>query len=182
MKDSKNLVIGLLCAVICVMAVAYAAFQTTLTINGTATITSEWNVAITDIQCDATAVEGGEAAAVTKNFTGTTAQFNFTFKQPGDSGTCVVTITNSGDLKAYAKTLTTVVTDAKGNTTDVTLDSDVIKYTVSGITEGTKLAAKGTNTYTIKAEFDANAGDKEITDAQKSKTLTVTVDYEQDLA
>ena len=36
MKDSKNLVIGMLCAVVCIMAVAYAAFSTTLTINGTA--------------------------------------------------------------------------------------------------------------------------------------------------
>lgn len=182
MKDSKNLVIGLLCAVVCVMAVAYAAFQTTLTINGTATITSEWNVAITDIQCEATAVEGGDAVAVTKSFSGTTAQFDFTFKQPGDSGTCVVTVTNNGDLKAKVKSLTTVATDATGKTEAVTLTSDVIKYTVSGITEGTKLAAKGTNTYTINAEFDSNAGETEITEAQKSKTLTVTIDYEQDLA
>ena len=35
MKDSKNLVIGMLCAVVCIMAVAYAAFSATLTVTTT---------------------------------------------------------------------------------------------------------------------------------------------------
>ena len=40
----KNVLIGALLAVVFVMAVGYAAFATTLTINGEATITSNWHV------------------------------------------------------------------------------------------------------------------------------------------
>ena len=66
MKDSKNLVIGMLCAVICIMAVAYAAFSTTLTINGTASIESNWCVRIKDAPtCTKTPVTGGAADSVT---------------------------------------------------------------------------------------------------------------------
>lgn len=184
MKDSKNLIIGMLCAVVCVMAVAYAAFQTTLTINGTATISSTWNVAITAIDCTATAVEGGQAAAVTKSFTATTAQFDFTFNQPGDTGHCDVTISNTGSLDARVKSIDTVVKDGAGvskndGSLDVT-DADLIKYSLSGIAVGDTLAATKTQTYKIDAAYDADATGS-ATDATKTKTVTVTIGYEQKL-
>lgn len=183
MKDSKNLIIGMLCAVVCVMAVAYAAFQTTLTINGTATISSTWNVAITAIDCTATAVEGGQAAAVTKSFTATTAQFDFTFNQPGDTGHCDVTISNTGSLDARVKSIDTVVKDgagtSKSDSLDVT-DADLIKYSLSGITVGDTLAATKTQTYKIDAAYDADATGS-ATEATKTKTVTVTIGYEQKL-
>ena len=40
----KNILIGALLAVVFVMAVGYAAFAQTLTINGSAEITSSWDV------------------------------------------------------------------------------------------------------------------------------------------
>lgn len=180
MKDSKNIVIGLLCAVVCIMAVAYAAFSTTLNINGTATIASNWNVAITGIECSAKAVEGGEAAAVTKSFTGTSATFNFTFNQPGDTGTCTVTVTNAGSLNAVVSNINVTATD--GASSDTGLTDDAIQYEVSGIDNGTKLTANnGTNTYVINAEFVDALGGAAPTNAQKTKTLTVTIEYAQDL-
>ncbi len=188
MKDSKNLIIGMLCAVVCVMAVAYAAFQTTLTINGTATISSTWNVAITAIDCNATAVEGGQAAAVTKSFTATTAQFDFTFNQPGDTGHCDVTISNTGSLDAKVKSIDTVVKDGSGASKTVTADdnsldvtaADLIKYNLSGIATGDTLAAGKTQTYKIDAAYDADATGS-ATEATKTKTVTVTIGYEQKL-
>ncbi|MBQ7137164.1 MAG: hypothetical protein IJO43_04240 [Bacilli bacterium] len=188
MKDSKNLVIGLLCAVVCIMAVAYAAFATTLNVNGTATIASNWDVHISNISCKATPVEGGttDAEAVTKSFGATTAQFNMKFFQPGDSAECVVTITNSGTLDAKVSTIETIITDANNNTnkTDetLTLESDAIRYNLSGIVEGTTLAAGQTNTYTISAEFFDVANGQTPSEDQLSKTVTVNVTYEQDLA
>jgi len=52
MNESKkrNVIIGSLCAVLLLMVVGYAAFSTTLNINGTANISSTWNILITDIQ------------------------------------------------------------------------------------------------------------------------------------
>ena len=46
----KNALIGALLAVVFVMAVGYAAFAQQLTINGSASISSSWDVHIKDIQ------------------------------------------------------------------------------------------------------------------------------------
>ena len=45
----KNIIISFLVAIVCIMAIGYAAFQTTLNITGTASITSDWNIKITDV-------------------------------------------------------------------------------------------------------------------------------------
>ena len=49
MKNKKNIIMGTLLIVILLMAVGYSAFATQLNINGTAEITGEWNVKITNI-------------------------------------------------------------------------------------------------------------------------------------
>ena len=193
MKDSKNLVIGLLCAVVCIMAVAYAAFSTTLNITGTATISSEWDVQITGITCDVDYVEGGAVApndeegnstAAVSSFNGTTAQFDFQFYQPGDVGHCDVTITNGGTIAAKVNSISVATTDKAGAST--TLTDNAIKYSVSGITDTTKLSASGTNTYSIDAEFvgleDDNGQSLAIPDAATKKTLTVAIEYVQDFS
>ena len=48
-NKGRNIVIGALLAAVAIMAVGYAALAQTLTISGTASISSTWNVAITDI-------------------------------------------------------------------------------------------------------------------------------------
>ena len=47
--NQKNIVIGVLCLVICIMAIGFAAFSTTLNINGTSSIESNWSVVFTNI-------------------------------------------------------------------------------------------------------------------------------------
>ena len=46
---NKNILIGALLAVILIMGVGYAAFAQQLNINGTANITSTWQVELTNI-------------------------------------------------------------------------------------------------------------------------------------
>ena len=48
-NKKRNIIIGSLCAVVLLMAVGYAAFQTVLNIQGTSNITSSWNVKITNV-------------------------------------------------------------------------------------------------------------------------------------
>jgi len=184
MRDSKNLVIGMLCAVVCIMAVAYAAFSTTLNVNGTATISSNWKVGFTDIICEATEVEGGatsinvgeetvELAAngslVGEAGTSTSATFDVTFLQPGDSAVCTVTVKNSGTLNAKVETLT--VTNPSGG---------IITYVVDSIAQGDKLAAGAADTFTITATYDETEEQPE--DEALSKTLVISAVYSQDLA
>lgn len=185
MKDSKNLVIGLLCAVVCVMAVAYAAFSTTLNINGTATVTSTWDVRITAIDCDATAAANGvEARVNTESFTNTTATFDVEFNQPGDTGVCTVTIKNNGTLNAKVDGISVVATNADGTTADV--DSDLIRYSVTNVNVGDQLAKSAEMSYVINMAYhdvkDDNNNSVAATDKTKSKSLTVTIDYVQDFA
>jgi len=187
MKDSKNLVIGILCAVVCVMAVAYAAFATTLNVEGTATIASNWDVRITNISCNSKPVAGGEtvAEAVTKSFGDTSATFNMKFFQPGDTASCTVTISNTGTLDAKINTIETIITDANDNTnkTDdtLTLTSDAIRYNLTGIAEGDILLAGKTHTYTIGAEFFDIANGQTPSADQLSKTVTIDINYVQNL-
>ena len=75
--DKKNYaVIALVCA-LAIMAVGYSLLAQTLTINGTATIASDWDVAITDIT-EGTPT-GGATNAVAASHTGTTATFNVNY-------------------------------------------------------------------------------------------------------
>lgn len=175
MKDSKNWVIGGLCAVLCIMAVAYAAFSTTLNINGTATIESNWCVRIQDSPvCETTVASGGAEGSVTATASktnNTDATVTMKFTQPGDSATCTVIFENCGDL------------DAKLSTHSITGASEEgpIKVTVTGLTDGTKLPkSTGTNSVVIKGEFDEEqTGTPDA--SSKSKTIKITADYVQDL-
>ena len=46
----KNIVIGIMCITVCIMVIGFAAFSTTLNINGTSSIESNWKVVFTNIQ------------------------------------------------------------------------------------------------------------------------------------
>jgi len=151
MKDSKNLVIGMLCAVICIMAVAYAAFSTQLSISGTASIESNWGVSIQSVECNTTPANAGAPTVdsegnkleATGSGSGTTGSFTIGLLTPGDSATCTVTIKNTGDLAAKVGTLEVTGADS----------AEALNISVSGIAEGTQLAGGKTMQYTITASY-----------------------------
>lgn len=186
MKDSKNVVIALLCTVLCVMAVTYAAFSTSLTVTGTATISSTWNVAIESINCTTNKALGGEDIAdvsiAPESLQGSlTAELGIVFKQPGDRATCTITIKNSGSLDAYLQAI-----DITGN--EYVEGTDAIKYTVGQGTDDAELndtlaKSNGTHTYTVVSEFvglvDAQGNSLEIPEDKKEKTLIVSFNYMQ---
>lgn len=199
MKDNKNIVIGLLCTVLCVMAVAYAAFSTSLEINGTATISSTWNVAIQDIQCTTEKgnPNGVNITAPTVKGQGTTsAEIGVSFNQPGDKMTCKVIIANNGTLEAKLASIATTPEsiengDGKGELTI----NDFIHYTIGegdgDVVTGNTLAAKSgdtvsTHTYTIVAEYmnvvDENKNSVALPTGVTSREITVQFNYVQNLA
>jgi hypothetical protein len=180
MKDSKNLVIGMLCAVVCIMAVAYAAFSTTLNINGTASISSSWGVRIVDNPtCTKTSgadVEGAtDITATVEKKSDSLATINFVFVQPGDEAECIITYENYGTLDA---TLSHNITGTK--------DTDAIKFTITG-TEVTALNAGGTTDIKVKAVFqdvdkDDDGNSDELTEAQKTTSISILTDATQKLS
>ena len=180
MKDSKNLVIGMLCAVICVMAVAYAAFSTQLTVTGTATITSEWGVeivgsgtscAVTNNAGAATVTDGNETytlGGVASNVTSSTATFDITLIQPGDVVTCTVSVTNTGTLNAKVSDL--VIGGTK--------ETSAIVIAASGIEKDQVLNAKDSTTFTITATYKGTVTSQPAA-GDLSATITVTPTFVQ---
>lgn len=182
-KDKRNIVVGMLLAAICIMSVGYAALAQQLTINGTAQITSKWEVQITDIQAQGTPSTGVTETTGFPKYTATTAEFDVSLTSPGDTITYAVTVTNSGTLKAKLDSMTITATDANNATTTLSGTDEAIQYTVTGVTEGvTTLAANnGTNTVLVTVTYNPDVTTQPA-DAQLTKHVAVTLNYVQDLS
>lgn len=164
MKNPKNILIGALVATVLAMSVGYAALAQTLNINGTADITSNWNIAFSTISSGtAVGTASNNSAPV---ISGTTASFDVNFISPGDSMTYQIVVSNSGTLDAVLDDI--IVTDS---------GSDAIVYTVTGVSDGTLLAAGSTNTVTVKVEYSSGVTAQPTT---TSRTLSVTLNYVQE--
>lgn len=174
-RKSKGIIIGVLCAVIVFMSIGFAALSAQLTINGNATISDTWNVQITNIEKK----EGSTGATATSDptFTATTANFNVSLKEPGDYAIYTVTVKNTGSLDAVL----TRITEAEGEG-----GSAAIKYTVTpgaGSEQGSTLAkTNGIHTFDVKVEYLSTAVGENAPDANASKSLSVTLDYNQKTA
>lgn len=184
MKDTKNIMIIALLIAVAALAVGYAAFATTLQINGHAVIDANWDVEITNITASyvGMAEETGSTPTVpaVPTHTKTTATFDATLHAPGDSATYVVTVTNSGSIKAKLNSIAPSTADL------ATLNAAapaVIKYTlVSSPSLNSVLNPSDTATFTFKVEFDSNATTESLdglTDPIE-KSLTATIEYVQD--
>lgn len=166
-NDKKNIVITALVAVIVLMGVGYAAFATTLNINGKATISGDWDVEITGIKAEHT---GTATDATEPSFTATTATFDAKLLAPGDSSTYTITVENKGNIDAKLNSINLTPQDD-------TTGSPAIKYTVvSQPVKESVLASGDSTTVVIKAEYDPT-----ITTIPevKTKTITGTIEYVQ---
>ena len=174
-RKSKGIIIGVLCAVIVFMSIGFAALSSQLTINGNATISDTWNVQIASI----TKKEGSDGVTETSQptFTATTANFNVSLKEPGDYAIYTVTVKNTGSLDAVLTRITE--TEGEGG-------SAAIKYTVTpaaGSEQGSDLPkTTGTHTFDVKVEYLSTAVGENAPEANASKSLTVTLDYNQKTA
>ena len=145
------------------MSVGYAALGQNLFIDASSKISSSWAIAFTNIT-EGTPV-GGATNVEPASIDGTTAKFNVDLVSPGDSMTYQITVSNTGSLDAV---LNDIIVSETG--------SDAIKYTVTGVSEGTTLDAGETNTVTVKVEYDSSVvGQPEST----TRDLYVTLNYVQ---
>ena len=166
MKDKKKIVIGILCALIMIMAVGYALLSQQLSITGSTSITSNWQVEITNI----TEKEKSTGATTNNtNYTATTASFNTSLTSPGDYALYEVTVTNKGTLDAVLSAKPTVTT---GN-------NEAIQYELEGIKKGDKILKNNqTDTFTIKVQYNPSTTTQPST---LTSDIQVTLNYQQDL-
>ena len=167
-KSKKKSVIIVLIVLLIALAVGFAAFQTVLTINGSASGDVEWDVKFTDArllnasgQLDTT---HGDADGILSFSDTVVTATGITLGFPGDAVKLHTVITNNGTLPA-------TLTDVTVNTTS--LGDDII-VTPATHTEGTQLAAgqSCTNEFTIQWDPDSE-------EEQVSGSFTVTFTYDQ---
>lgn len=163
MTNKKNIVIVILCLLVCIMSVAYAMLATDLVIKGKTSINSVWKVEITDIK---EKEKVGKATSKTSpSYSSTTATFDVNLIQPGDSISYDVKIKNSGSLNAIVNSIS-ILTD----------ENESIIYEVSGIKENDRLEAGEETTLTVKVTFNSN-----VTQIIKqSQNITIVINYAQD--
>ena len=187
MKDTKTVVIvGVLIAVIA-MSIAYAAFASNLSIEGTAHVESNWDVKITNI------VVKEKSANATSNSatnTDTTATFDCSLTQPGDYVIYTVTVANAGNIDAKVTKVPTFKAVSETNTNLTTSESTkyedpqsgIVKFSLDGApalnaellkaTSGTPT----TTTFDVKVEYDEDAT---TAPTYTAKSATVEFTYGQ---
>ena len=163
---TKNKIVIIMCCLIFVMVIGYAAFSTNLNINGTANIASTWKVEFTNIE------EVSKSSGVTVNTaptaSGTMATFDVAFTSPGDSIEYDITIKNNGTLDAVIDSIKTTNTG-----------SDAIKFEISGVTEGDTLAKQATTKVKVKISYDSSVTTQPTS---LSRTLTLNIIYVQNVS
>ncbi len=161
MKNKKNIIMGTLLIVILLMAVGYSAFATQLNINGTAEITGEWNVKITNIvtQEISEGCDDGDP-----QYDDTKITFTPKLQKPGDIIVYEITIKNAGTIDA---TIGTAIFKEEEGSTAISYETTELKN---------ELKAGEETTFNVKVKYDSKS--TEVPEV-KTKTLTGIVEYVQ---
>ncbi len=162
-RTKRNYIIMGLCAVLLIMAVGYAAFQSQLKITGTSNIASNFLVRITGIESN---VQSGSASnAIEPSYTDTTATFKTSLVSPGDSMKYDITVANEGNIDAV---LNSIKVSNSNN--------EAITFETSGIEEGDELKASETDILTVIVTYNPSITSQP---ENTTSTITVTLDYGQ---
>ena len=162
-RINKRLLI-ILAGILCLMAVGYAAFSSNLQISGTSSITSSWNIEITDVS--AASVTGSAEEVKTPTWTGLSASMEADLYEEGDSVSYKVTIANKGNLDASLEDITE----------NIKSSNDAVRIMFTGYTKGGILKANSTQVVTVKIEYNPEFTGEAATG---SGEVTVTFNYKQ---
>lgn len=171
MKKQNIVIIGVIALVLAV-AIGYALFSETLTINGTATAQGDFNVEFTSVgeitkvgYTDQTAQNGANIAVIEDNNNKLKITVN-KLDYPGAYVEIPVTITNKGSVPAKLKNI---------RETGLTEKSRSVKVTYSGIAASeTVINQNDTQSMKIKVEWD-----KDVNTTASDVSFTIELEYEQ---
>lgn len=169
--EKKNLVMVCLCAAIAIMAVAYAAFSTTLTVNGTINATGNFAVEYVETgTCTGTKVGQQVPTGTITKETATGAKLAVKLYTPGDVVTCTIQVKNTGNLAARLNGAHAVSNSLTGTSTPIAVTATSTK---------TQLAANATDTITVTVKYNWTAQTQPTSGT--SANFTVTSNYVQDI-
>lgn len=184
-NNKKRIFIGVFAFLILLIGFGYAIIETTLSINGNATIDKVgWdihfeNIRITDGSRLLTQEDKNEGFFEPKidSVDKTKLSYRIFLKEPGDYFEFIVDVVNSGTLPAKLNGI---------QNTELTEEEDVYtNYSVTYIdgtlpTIGEKLAVGGRKTLKVRIEFDRNIEPKDLPTERHSFDLVYKLNYVQD--
>ncbi|MBR3198990.1 MAG: hypothetical protein IKG27_03150 [Bacilli bacterium] len=179
--DYKTILIFVLVAITTIMVIGFAAFNTMLQINGTASTNANWCIGFDNTKTNTYQIIKGKATgtspSATMTYSGTACYANYVptvdlaanFYQPGDSVTYTLTIANKGSVHAAIDSIT-----VDGNTVSSaqTITKGNIIWKVYMPADMTLSANTGTTTMVVSAEFQNTT---DLTKYTASETQTITV-------
>jgi len=168
----KNALIGGLLAIVFIMAVGFAGFTQQLTINDSATVSSNWSISFDSAEADkACAGNDTTACGTVTSFDSGATQITFQTKlfSPGDTVTYTVKVKNAGNVAALLDSFTMQETDS----------ANLIEYTQTGLTEDVTTVGTSADSNTI--EFDVTVTFKQTAGAIEAQSdgLTMTLNWIQ---
>ena len=163
-RTNRNYIIMGLCAILLIMGIGYAAFQSQLKISGTSNIASNFLVKITGIEVSSKSGGAADKPDVT-TYNDTSATFGTTLQSPGDSITYDITIENQGTMDAILKTISK--TDASNS---------AILFETSGVNEGDPLNVGENAIMQVKVTYNSSVTSQPD---DLDSTLKVDLTYEQ---
>ena len=162
-RKRRKIVICLLCSVLLLMTVGYAAFQTQFSIKGNTKITSNWDIRITNVT--ETNKTGSGESTNPPTWTNLTANMEADLYEKGDSVEYDITIENKGTLDAK---LENIITNVKSN-------NEAIKISFSGYAKGEKLFKNESKIIKAKIEYNSDFNGK----AEGSGEVEIVFNYTQ---
>ena len=162
-RKKRNIVIFSLVGVLLCMVAGYAAFQTQLKVTGSSTVTSNWDIEITNVTSGTPT--GSAENAVAPSFDKLWASMEANLYDKGDAMEYDVTIENKGTLDAK---LNDIITNLDNS------NNEAVLITFSGYTKGEVLKAQTSKVVHVKIEYNP-----EYEGGETSSEVEINFDYGQ---
>ena len=153
---NKNILIGALIVAILTLSLSFAAFSTTLKVNGTGTISSTWGVSIdtttANTKCTVVSKDSGKPTTCTVGtLTASQATATIAWASPGDVVTLTVRVKNTGTLNANVALSSRLYLTSSASTacTNVTATGNYTQYVAAGTATNGTAKAIGTTATSI---------------------------------
>ena len=184
MRNSKNIVFGMLALVVSVVAIglAYAGFTQTLNINGTGNVvSSKWDIYFANLSNATTTGTANVVTPATISPKTKIGDYYVELASPGDSVTYTFDVVNDGDFDAVLTTLTKSAPTCSGGATLCNYLSYTLKYTNGAeVAENDILLQGQTKNMTLKLTLDPNMPASALPSSEVSvSNLGITLLYSQ---
>ena len=140
-RRKNRIIITILITFLFIMTVGYAAFQSNLKISGTTSISSNWDIRITNVTEGVVTGDAENTKAPT--WDKLTANIEANLYQKGDSIEYIITVENKGTIDAFLSNITTNETK-----------HEAIKFTVQGPNVNDKLFKGESTQIKVKIEYN----------------------------